>query len=219
MPHAVDGSAMDRPGVRERRRPRLIGVSVGLIEPEAAGDERNLWMRDDALAKRIGPLWVDSDVVIDECDPVACGRPPSDVACPRRFGTEHRISLSLLRLASAELPGVDEAESTTMISPSGLTLRLRASRRQSRNVGRLRVATTTLKPFHSIPYILVGDPWRTFPSHRRTLCQSLWWLPRDRTELLKGALEALNRVLRQSDGVIVVDSASQDAGRDQSNRL
>ena len=34
---------------------------------------------------------------------------------------------------------------------------------------------------------------------------------RDRPQLLKGALEAVNRVLRQGDGVIVVDSASQDA--------
>ena len=34
---------------------------------------------------------------------------------------------------------------------------------------------------------------------------------RDRPELLKGALAAVNRVLRQSDGLIVVDSASRDA--------
>ena len=34
---------------------------------------------------------------------------------------------------------------------------------------------------------------------------------RDRPELLKDALEALNRVLRPGDGVIVVDSASKDA--------
>jgi glycosyltransferase involved in cell wall biosynthesis len=35
---------------------------------------------------------------------------------------------------------------------------------------------------------------------------------RDRPELLEGALEAVNRVLRQRDEVIVVDSASRDAG-------
>jgi glycosyltransferase involved in cell wall biosynthesis len=46
---------------------------------------------------------------------------------------------------------------------------------------------------------------------RRTVPITVVIATRNRPELLKGALEAVNRVLRNSDAVIVVDSASHDA--------